>query len=380
MAKGTLHLNVEFSAVADEEGKFGRLAKLLGLADADHARGRCEHLWVACTRRGESDLPQWLVEQVLGDLGPEALIESGLAGWAGGRGDSKTRRISISGAAKHCLWMAADQAAKRGQSSKGGKTRAANASRAGGRFTSDPPADSPAQTSPSEISSEISSDPEDTDPPPARAIPPSPAPPAPAAPPPAEHPGERPDLAARSAARALIRAQLEASRSRAGATRKVAVQPLLAFDRGLDVDLTEQLTRAPTLAALDVLVGQARHAIAMAELEVTHGGKSFEWFTGSIFTGGNFPRLVGMTAADAKRPPKSALDRYGKPEPTPMPQPKKFAPVEDVAPDERAAVAAMAAEAHAALFGRDSARAPPRSAPAIDEPDEITETTEDEYP
>lgn len=150
MAKGTLHLNVEFSAVTDDEGKFGRLATLLGLADADHALGRCLHLWLACTRRGESELPQWLVERVLGERGPEALVEAELASWAGGRGDSATRRMRIAGAEKHCLWMASDQVAKRGQSSKGGKIRAATASRAGGRFTSD----SPAQTSPSEISSE----------------------------------------------------------------------------------------------------------------------------------------------------------------------------------------------------------------------------------
>lgn len=153
MAKGTLHLNVEFSAVTDEEGKFGRLAKLLGLADADHALGRCTHLWLACTRRGEAELPQWLVEQVLGDAGPDALVEAELATWAGGRGDSKTRRLRIGGAAKHCLWMVSDQAAKHEQSSKGGKTRAATASRAGGRFTSVSPAEQPAQTSPSEISS-----------------------------------------------------------------------------------------------------------------------------------------------------------------------------------------------------------------------------------
>ena len=156
MAKGTLHLNVEFSAVADEEGKFGRLAKLLGLADADHARGKCEHLWVACTRRGESDLPQWLVEQVLGEHGPGALKESGLASWAGGRGDSKTRRMRIGGAQKHCLWMVGDQEAKTEQRRKGGKTRADEASRQlDGKFApagDQHPAEHPAQSSSSEIS------------------------------------------------------------------------------------------------------------------------------------------------------------------------------------------------------------------------------------
>jgi len=161
MAKGTLHLNVEFSAVADEEGKFGRLAKLLGLADADHARGKCEHLWVACTRRGEAELPQWLVEQILGEHGPEALIESELAGWGGGRGDSKTRRMRIGGALKHCLWMVANQPEKTEQRRKGGKTRADTASRQlDGKFAS-AGALPPAQSSSSEISSASASDPED---------------------------------------------------------------------------------------------------------------------------------------------------------------------------------------------------------------------------
>jgi len=155
MARGSLHLNVEFSAVADEEGKFARLAKLLGLADADHARGKCEHLWVACTRRGEADLPQWLVEQILGERGPEALIESELASWAAGRGDSKTRRLRIGGAAKHCMWMSSsDDQLKREQRSKGGKTRADTSSRQlDGTFAPNP-AEHPAPSSSSEISSE----------------------------------------------------------------------------------------------------------------------------------------------------------------------------------------------------------------------------------
>lgn len=153
MAKGTLHLNVELSAVADEEGKFGRLATLLGLADADHARGKCEHLWVACTRRGEADLPQWLVEQVLGEKGPAALVEAELASWGRGRGDSKTRRLRIGGAQKHCLWMATDQEAKHEQRSKGGKSQASQSSRQlDGKFAPRP-AEHPAQSSSSEITS-----------------------------------------------------------------------------------------------------------------------------------------------------------------------------------------------------------------------------------
>lgn len=159
------NLNVEFSAVTDEKGKFRRLAKLLGLADADHARGKCEHLWLACTRRGETDLPQWLVEEVLGERGPAALVDAELARWTSGRGDSKTRRMRISGARKHCTWLAS----KTEQSSKGGKARASQASRVGGKFVQNPT--SPNQPSDSDpISDPI---PEDQNLSLAHAIPPS---------------------------------------------------------------------------------------------------------------------------------------------------------------------------------------------------------------
>lgn len=156
MAKGVLHLNVEFSAVTDEEGRFGRLATLLGLVDADHARGKCEHLWLACTRRGESDLPQWLVEQLLGARGPDALVEAELASWAAGRGDSSCRRLRIGGAAKHCLWMSSSKdQLKHEQRVKGGELRAKTSSRKlDGTFASRP-AEYPAPSSSSEITAEI---------------------------------------------------------------------------------------------------------------------------------------------------------------------------------------------------------------------------------
>jgi uncharacterized phage protein (TIGR02220 family) len=123
-------INVDFTAVSDADGRFARLAQLLGLADADHARGKCEHLWMACTTRGETDLPQWLVEKHLGERGPDALVECELARWARGRGDSKSRRLSIAGAKKRCLWR--EQLVD--QSSKGGESRARNASRTAGKF------------------------------------------------------------------------------------------------------------------------------------------------------------------------------------------------------------------------------------------------------
>lgn len=123
-------INVHVYALKDE--RFARLASLLGLADLDHARGKVEHLWMACTLRGETELPQWLVEQHLGPDGAAALVESELARWSRGRGDSKTRTLYIRGALGRTEWYQRKQE----QSSKGGKARAANASRSAGRFTS----------------------------------------------------------------------------------------------------------------------------------------------------------------------------------------------------------------------------------------------------
>lgn len=138
-------INVDLEAFTDP--RFERLAQLLSLADADHARSKVEWLWLDCTTRGETSLPQWLVEKRLGPQGPTALIESELARWASGRGDSKTRRMYIRGARGRTEWLTKN----REQSSNGGKSRARNASRAAGRFTSraaggvtSPPAPAPA--------------------------------------------------------------------------------------------------------------------------------------------------------------------------------------------------------------------------------------------
>lgn len=123
---------INVDAIALSDARFARLAHLLGLADGDHARSKVEYLWLACTLRGETDLPQWLVEQYLGEHGPAALIDAELGRWSAGRGDSKTRRVHIAGSRERCLWMRRNQE----QSSNGGIIRARNASRDHGKFAS----------------------------------------------------------------------------------------------------------------------------------------------------------------------------------------------------------------------------------------------------
>lgn len=347
------NLNVEFSAVTDDKGKFRRLAKLLGLADGDHARGKCEHLWIACTRRGETDLPMWLVEDVLGEGGAAALVEAELARWASGRGDSKTRRLRIAGARRHCTWMSS----KSEQSSNGGKSRASKASRVGGKFVKN-------LTSPNQRS-DPSSDPipEDqiSDPPPVRAIAPSPEPaPTAAAPPPIPLDAEQ--LAnyreARRVVQLELRAELESARREVAAELGVTDHGLLAQDPG-ERDLAMQLVAAGP-GGLATAREQALHAIAMAKLEAIAEPAKFRWLTGAIFGERNFRRLVGTTAEEARRSP-TTRGTAAPPRPRRKPAPTPIAPLVDPATFGDGA----RAYAQSLELLRHGQRAPPESSSAI---------------
>lgn len=291
----TPNLNVEFDAVSDVKGKFARLAKLLGLADADHARGKCEHLWMACTTRGEIDLPRWLIEQHLGERGPDALVMAELARWAGGRGDSDTRRLRMSGARKHCTWMAANSE----QSSKAGKANARTANRVDGKFArkptipnhpSDPPIDPPI--------------PEDQNLPSARAIPPSTEPST--TPTPAHGIGPTLDE---------LWSELEAARQRVSTALGMTLQPLVAHDPGR-ADLAAALVDATSKGKRAELAAQVRHAIAVAASEAETDHEQLRWFTGAIFSPRNFRRLAAAPSPKSKparKPPAFA------PRPNPIP-------------------------------------------------------------
>jgi hypothetical protein len=387
MAKGTLHLNVEFSAVADEEGKFGRLAKLLGLADSDHARGRCEHMWVACTRRGESDLPQWLVEQILGESGPDALVEAELASWSAGRGDSKTRRLRIGGAAKHCLWMSSSKdQLKQEQRAKGGESRAKTSSRQLDGTFAPHPAEHPAPSSSSEISSASTSEifPEV---PPARdpAVPtpiPTPNPALPRAPAQVGRTSvTRAELVESIAgpyspddprgrgrlAEATYRRVSDALVAIAGEFKLPAPLPFPAVTPGSHPQSLRELqdrVREEGAAAPLVCDRVVANLIAQAREE-----RSVEWLAEKAFSPKPWAAARQWTPGAAARRRGPAR---GDPLP-PAPAPRREAPVPPlvIPADERDDVAAMARELRDRLNG--TARAPPRSA-AQDSPDQQPNT------
>lgn len=108
-------------------------------------------------------------------------------------------------------------------------------------------------------------------------------------------PGERQE------ARVLWR-ELERARAEAAAELGVEAQPLTIGDIG-ERDLADMVVaaRARGPAEFAKLVGQVRHAIAMAKAETVNGEKPFEWFTGAVFAERNFRRLAGKVATPTVR-------------------------------------------------------------------------------
>lgn len=275
--------------------------------DRDAVLGKLFRLWAWCTDRGLQDapddcdgyaVPERVIRQFLGERGVEAMLGDGCDELAMGE-RRQDGLIYLRGTHETVSRLRAlrSTAVTGGRSAAGGNKRGA-----GGRFVSNqqfdqptvqpatscgPADDQPATSRPPAAASEIpqTTDHREEDLPPARD--------------PTNH--HLPSQESRAEFRASVRAELETARSRAGLARRVQVRPLLAFDHGLDVDLGDHLAKCRSTEDLEKLRSQASHAIAMAELEVSRGGKSFEWFTGAIFSGRNFTRLVGMTDEDARR-------------------------------------------------------------------------------
>lgn len=121
------------------DGRFGRVAKLLGLADGDHARGKIEHLWHDCYERGTDQLPEWLVEERLGPGSAQYLVDCSLAEFTSTSPAVAGRSLVIAGADTTVL----PRSKLHKQRTSAGKQRAQTASRNGGKFTSETPALTP---------------------------------------------------------------------------------------------------------------------------------------------------------------------------------------------------------------------------------------------
>jgi hypothetical protein len=121
-------VNVEGQAFNDT--RFDRLARRLGLADGDHARGKCARLWLALTERFDLAQPELSytldaddIADVLGPDGPAALVECKLAD------ATADGRYYIRGARGRVEWKATKVAANRENGRRGGRPRASDDAR-----------------------------------------------------------------------------------------------------------------------------------------------------------------------------------------------------------------------------------------------------------
>lgn len=89
-------VRIENEAFSDR--RYDRLAKLAGLADADHARGKMAVVWRQCTIEQRHTLDEDTIRDILGDDGPEALVSSRL-------GERTPEGIRIKGTSGRIEWL-----------------------------------------------------------------------------------------------------------------------------------------------------------------------------------------------------------------------------------------------------------------------------------
>lgn len=124
--------------------------------------------------------------------------------------------------------------------------------------------------------------------------------------------------------------ELEQARMRAAAARGVAIQLLVAHDVGRH-DLAELLAEASRVGKRGELVAQIRHAIAAAEAEsrvAPEPGKPdrLQWFTGAIFAPRNFRRLVAAPLPKRAGPLSAASAHDPAPPPKEVPAGERAGP------------------------------------------------------
>src|SRR3990167_5411634 len=109
-----VRVNIEAQAFAD--ARFGVLARLLGMSDADHAIGKMARVWLECTARERVTLSAVELEVLFGVANvADALVDSGL-----GERVSDTE-IRIRGCAGRTDWLARKREAGRIHGKKGGR-------------------------------------------------------------------------------------------------------------------------------------------------------------------------------------------------------------------------------------------------------------------
>lgn len=261
--------------------RFVVLAKLCGLADEDHARGKVERLWRQCTHEQTYVLGADVVDAILGERGSEFICTANL-------GEPVEGGIRIKGTKGRIEWLGK----LRKNSKKGG---AANkAKRTAKKVATGEPNGYPSGQ-PSGIGAEcplvpvlVPSPSEIPELPPARA----PDPPA-------------PEPAARTALGDSLWAKHKALRERLHAELRLAdkLQTLHDFDPGRS-ELAARILERPDAAS-----EACEHVLAVGEAEARAKG-SLQWLDGGIWRLGRFSRMLAMSPADARRMPQRSAAPY----------------------------------------------------------------------
>lgn len=128
--------------------------------------------------------------------------------------------------------------------------------------------------------------------------------------------------------------ELEDARQRAATHHRVTLGPLLAHDARRH-DLANLLAEAARVGQRPRLVGQIRHAIAVAEAEAIADRDQLQWLSGAVFSERNFGRLVAAPAPRKRADPRPARARERYPPVTAIPRdqlagPEQFAEARDL--------------------------------------------------
>lgn len=305
---------VETDVVKDES--FAVLGDVCGY-NRDEALGRVFRMWAWCADRKLRDapegcpgyaVPEGVVVRFLGPDGVRGILGDGVAEFALGerwgdliylRGTDATvtsRRSKINGA------IAGGEARAR-------EVLATGARDSGGLFVSDD------TTSPADSPPGSSVDPRSQIPDPSEDLPP------------ARDPAVR-DTAPEHTLRASpppppaippsldgLWTELENERREVADFHGIEYRPLVAHDRGRH-ELADALVQASRSGKREQLVGDARHAIAVAGAEARADRDRVKWLTGAIFSPDNFRRLAAEDLEQASRPragPRGSAGRAPEP-------------------------------------------------------------------
>ncbi len=284
---------VRIESEAWDDLRFATLARVLGLADADHALIKVARLWSWQAEHYTPDAPTYVVDADTIDSAlersgaAEAMVRAKLA-------ESVPEGYRIRGARGRIEWLW-----QRRQSAKAGgeatKRKKEHKEEPGGLPVGQALGQPLAEPNVSPLVPALVIPEEDPLP---RAIPPS-----------AEHvrqptpspeaPKIADELELRRAAKAMLWREYGDLRQAIASELKLEIRPLPTIGDPGERALADRLVSAGP-GGIPAVIADARHAMAVVAAEARRD-RSVQWLTGMLFEGRSWQRALGMSVGDAKR-------------------------------------------------------------------------------